>query len=215
MRAKYLTAALLASFVVVALVTIGRDALRATPPPAPAATSASVAAAVPGTVLQTAKPEPASPAPAAQASPRDVPQPRPAATERRSAAGRPAANVEVAAATPRAPERRVVATYFHGDVRCATCLKLEAYAKEAVESAFPEAIARGEVEFRAVNVDRPENRHFIEDFQLTNKTVVVTEELDGKVERHVKLDDVWRLVGNHDAYLLYVQDAVRAYREHV
>jgi hypothetical protein len=114
---------------------------------------------------------------------------------------------------PAPPVRRIVAMYFHGDVRCVTCRKVEAYAKEAVETGFAEQLAAGVVEFRAVNVDREENRHFIQDYQLTNKSVVVADEVDGSVKRWVKLDNVWALVGNHDAYLVYVQDAVRAYVE--
>lgn len=103
--------------------------------------------------------------------------------------------------------------YFHGNVRCATCRKVEAYAREAVEEGFTEQIAAGVVEFRPVNVEQPENRHFIEDYQLTSKSVVVAEVVGGSVARWVKLDNVWGLVGNHDAYLVYVQDAVRAYVE--
>ena len=36
----------------------------------------------------------------------------------------------------------VVAIYFHGNVRCATCRKIEAYADEAVQSRFSEALER-------------------------------------------------------------------------
>ncbi len=31
---------------------------------------------------------------------------------------------------------RVIAYYLHGDRRCATCIKLEAYAKESIETGF-------------------------------------------------------------------------------
>jgi hypothetical protein len=130
--------------------------------------------------------------------PADAPAPR-----------RPAA---VPANAP-AQKHRVIATYFHGNVRCATCRKVEAYAREAVEEGFRSEIEAGVVEFRAVNVDAPENAHFIEDYRLTNKSVVVTEEVDGVVARWAKLDEVWGFVGNHDVYLAYVQDAVRGYLE--
>ncbi len=125
------------------------------------------------------------------------------------------ATKEVVATDPKVvtPTHKIVAMYFHGDVRCSTCRKVEAYAKEAVETGFGEQVAAGVVEFRPVNVEREENRHFIQDYQLTNKSVVVADEVDGNVKRWVKLDDVWTLVGNRAAYLNYVQDAVRAYVE--
>ncbi len=111
------------------------------------------------------------------------------------------------------PTHKVVAMYFHGNIRCATCRKVEAYAKEAVEEGFAQQVRDGEVEFRPVNVEQPENRHYIQDYQLTNRSVVVVEEVGENVARWVRLDDVWSLVGNHEMYLVYVQDAVRAYVE--
>ncbi|MFA6958314.1 MAG: nitrophenyl compound nitroreductase subunit ArsF family protein [Thermoanaerobaculia bacterium] len=119
---------------------------------------------------------------------------------------------EEPAAAP-AENRKIVATYFHGNVRCATCRKVEAYAREAVEEGFRPEVAAGVVEFRAVNVEVAENGHFVEDYRLTNKSVIVTEEVNGVVARWAKLDEVWGLVGNHDAYLGYVRDAVRGYLE--
>ena len=128
----------------------------------------------------------------------------------------PTPAVQASAAAPVAPPahaRKIVATYFHGSVRCATCRKVEAYAREAVEGGFQSQVASGSVEFRAVNVEDAENRHFIQDFQLVSRSVVVTEEVDGAVARFVKLDNVWGLVGDRPAYLDYVQDAVRWYME--
>lgn len=103
------------------------------------------------------------------------------------------------------PADGVVAYYFHGDVRCNTCRKLEAYTEEAVRTAFEEALDEGRLSWRVVNIDREENAHFLEDFQLTNKTVVVAEYRAGEIVRYEKLDRVWRLVRNKDKFLRYIQ----------
>ncbi|MEO8379892.1 MAG: nitrophenyl compound nitroreductase subunit ArsF family protein [Acidobacteriota bacterium] len=110
-----------------------------------------------------------------------------------------------------APVRKAVATYFHGNVRCVTCRKIEAYAQEAVQDAFEQQLAAGTVEFRVVNVEEDANRHFIQDYQLVSKTLVVTEEVDGAVARWAKLDDVWTLVSDRTAFFRYVQGGVRNY----
>ncbi len=106
---------------------------------------------------------------------------------------------------------QVVVTYFHGDVRCATCKKLEAYAKAAVEKAFAAELADGRLVFRTVNTDRPENAHFLTDYSLVTKSLVVTEESGGKVLRWTNLDRIWRLVGDRQAYDEYVVAGVRAH----
>jgi len=216
MRLKTLATILLAIFVVTAVAAIVMQR------PAPAATADGRQAAGPaptGSVphdLTTPAFRDVLPEMTTSAATQDVGKP----AEKRDDAPAPLAKANrttsVPAAVPAEPpaqKRRIVATYFHGNVRCATCRKVEAYAREAVEEGFRPEVAAGVVEFRAVNVELAENTHFVEDFRLTNKSVIVTEEVDGVVARWAKLDEVWGLVGNHDACLGYVRDAVRGYLE--
>lgn len=105
-----------------------------------------------------------------------------------------------------ADEDEVVAFYFHGDFRCTTCRTIEAYAAEAVNGGFADQIASGSLEWRVVNVERPENKHFIEDFQLVTRSVVLAEYHDGKVVRWQNLDKVWQLVRDKDRFVSYVQN---------
>lgn len=212
MRLKRVLTGVLLTFVVLALAFVVRD-VRGPKETAPGADAANMAASLPEPQVVEASPSiaPAEDPPIVRsvAAARPTPEPAmPVANITRQAA-RPAVAKE---AVP-AAVHKVVATYFHGNIRCPTCRKVEAYAREAVDEGFAPQIATGAVEFRAVNVDDAANRHFIEDFQLTNKSVVVTDEVDGAVLRWVKLDEVWSLVGNRGAYVTYVQDGVRGYLE--
>jgi hypothetical protein len=100
----------------------------------------------------------------------------------------------------------VVAFYFHGNARCATCRKIEAYADEAVHSGFPEALEDGALVWRVVNIDEDGNQHFVQDFQLVTRSVVLAEFRDGKVVRWQNLDKVWQLVRSKDSFIDYIQD---------
>ena len=102
---------------------------------------------------------------------------------------------------------QVVAYYFYGNVRCATCRKLEAYSKEALEDGFSEEIASGRLEWRAVNVDEIENEHFVTDFELVTRALVLVEYTDGEMTRWQDLKLIWKLVGDKPGYLTYVQEA--------
>ena len=114
---------------------------------------------------------------------------------------------------PTAPEGAavdgVVAFYFHGNVRCATCKKIEAYASEAVAAGFSDQLASGRLVWRVVNVDEPENKHFIGDFQLVTRSVVLAEYSGGNVVRWDNLDKVWQLVRSKDGFVEYVQEETR------
>jgi hypothetical protein len=105
----------------------------------------------------------------------------------------------------------VVAIYFHGNVRCATCRKIESYAHEAVKSGFSEALEEGSLAWRVINVDEAENAHFIQDFQLVTKSVVLAEYREGQVVRWENLDKVWQLVRDEDRFVDYIQSETREF----
>jgi len=64
------------------------------------------------------------------------------------------------------PSRKLVVYYFHGTARCPTCRKFESLTDEAIKGHFSEALGRGTLEWRVVNIERPGNEHFVDDYQL-------------------------------------------------
>jgi hypothetical protein len=106
---------------------------------------------------------------------------------------------------------KVVVTYFTTDVRCVSCRTIEALAQRAVVEGFPAELARGEVVFRIVNTSRPEHAHFIERYQITNKTVVVAHQQDGKELAWTGRQEVWSLFQEPERFLTYVREPVKAY----
>jgi hypothetical protein len=127
-----------------------------------------------------------------------------------AAAGNPPA-----AGTPAPPAAEpallVLVTYFTTDVRCPTCLKIEKQTRAAVESGFADELAAGSVRFQSVNFDQPQNKHFIDDYGLAFKTVVVSEWRQGKEVKWEKYDKVWELVGEPDAFAAYLQQGIRSH----
>ena len=125
--------------------------------------------------------------------------------------GEPRANASAAPqATPRTRAETVV-YYFHGTSRCHTCRTIEAYAAEAVRAAFGAELASGRLVWQPLNVDEAANQHFIKDYQLYTRSLVV---VDGSNPKRFKnLAKVWELVRDKPAFVKYVQDEVRAFRK--
>jgi len=109
------------------------------------------------------------------------------------------------------PKEGIVAFYFHGNVRCATYRKIEAYTDEAIRAGFAEALDTGTLTWSVINVDQPANKHFIEDFQLVTRSVVLAEYHDGNVVRWKHLDKVWQLVRSEGAFVEYIQGETREF----
>lgn len=118
-----------------------------------------------------------------------------------------------APAAPIAPakknKQRVVVYYFHGRARCYTCKTIEKLTRESIDRDFAKEKRAGQVEFKAVNVEMRENSHFIQDYRLTSKSVVL-QKIAG--EKHVDwkiLDKTWVLVRDKEAFTRYIQTEVK------
>ena len=102
----------------------------------------------------------------------------------------------------------LVAYYFHGTSRCPTCLKMEKYAREAIEESFDGDVQSGRVQWQAVNYDEPANEHFVKQYELfASALVLVSGQAD--VQRWQKLERIWDLVGDEQAFKNYVIDEVK------
>jgi len=120
----------------------------------------------------------------------------------------PLSEPAVASTPPVVPAERgrVVVYYFHGNMRCPTCRAIEALTREAIETGFARDLADGKMEMLAVNVDEPANGHFVTDYQLVTKSVVVVR-FEGDLQKEWKnLDQVWQQVQDKDAFIRYIQD---------
>ena len=78
---------------------------------------------------------------------------------------------------------------------------------------FAGPIAEKRVVWRTLNVDEPENNHFVKDYGLYTKSVVVSEVQDGREVRWKNLDQVWKLLGDPAAFQGYVEREVQAFLE--
>jgi len=74
----------------------------------------------------------------------------------------------------------------------------EAYSQEAISEAFADELAAGTLSWKVLNTDEKANKHFVTDFELVTKAVVLVEYLDGKVV-------------HKEEFIKYVQDSTREF----
>lgn len=103
-------------------------------------------------------------------------------------------------------DSKLIVYYFHTTARCVSCHKIEQYTKEAVEKYFFDEIARGRLDFKMLNVEEPPNKHFVQDYQLYTKSVVISKIIDGKEAAFKNLDKVWQFLRNKEKFYSYIKD---------
>ena len=109
--------------------------------------------------------------------------------------------------------RTYSAYYFHGNFRCDNCKKIEQYSQEAIEKYFAEELKTKKLTFTIINTDLPGNEHYIEDYQLYTRSLVIAEFEDGKQIRWKNLAKVWDYLNDKDAFYEYVKSEIRNYLE--
>ena len=209
MKGKNVLTVLLLVFVIASLgyVAFGELGRRVSAP-------APEKAAVPASPATPAKPA----APAATIAPERATAPTPATAvvtqEPKTPAPLPERAPEAAkSAKTEAPAagKHFVAYYLHGKARCVSCTTIEKLTKIALDTHFADAQKSGLMDVRILNVETPENRHYIQDYQITNQSVVLSELQDGKEVRWKNLKQVWRLFRDETAFDDYIRTETDAF----
>lgn len=111
------------------------------------------------------------------------------------------------------PAKYLIVYYFHGNFRCTSCLRIEQYTKEVTEQYFQEELQSGRVIFKAINVEEPGNEHFIKDYQLYTRSVVLSIIEKDKEAQYKNLTKVWNYLRNKQKFYDYVKDEINKYLE--
>lgn len=109
------------------------------------------------------------------------------------------------------PQKKYIVYYFHGNFRCPSCKKIESYTDETVHLKFARQLKNGLILWRVVNTDEPANKHFLKDYQLFTKSVVVVEIKNGKQSRWKNLDKVWEYLGDKSKFSLYIENEIKQF----
>lgn len=108
------------------------------------------------------------------------------------------------------PSTKLVVYYFSEGKECATCERIPLLARAALDEYFADAMKSGEIVWCPIDVDEARNAHYIDEYGIYTKSIVLARIENGKQTRWRSLDRVWDLVYDKDAFVEYVRDEVRA-----
>lgn len=104
--------------------------------------------------------------------------------------------------------------YFHGNQRCTTCVRMEGFTKDTLNQYFSQQVNDGQVQLNIINVDLNENQHFIDDYQLIFRTVVIANAKEGVETDWRRLDKIWELANDEAAYQGYLAEEIGSMMKH-
>jgi len=105
----------------------------------------------------------------------------------------------------------VIAYYFHRTVRCAGCLEIETNAQRVIETSFATQVADKKLIWVPFNLDDPGGEEFGKEFDVSVSTLVLSKEKNGNQTEYKKLEKVWQLVHDPNAFDTYVRNEVQQF----
>ena len=108
---------------------------------------------------------------------------------------------------------KIIAYYFHGIYRCPSCKTIEKWSLDAIKNSFQEELKNGRLVWKALNIEDVQHRHFVKDYSLYTKSLIISEMNGEKEIRWKNLDKVWQLLRNQEKFFSYVAGEVKKYLE--
>ncbi len=134
----------------------------------------------------------------------------PAKTHEAAAEAASASSAAIASTQPAAADR-VIVYYFHGKARCRTCLGIQASIEKTIQDRFGAETASSALSFQEVNIDDPANQHFIQEFNLSSSSMVVTVNKGKAMTKWENCDKVWQYAHDETALAEYAEKQIRTY----
>ena len=110
-------------------------------------------------------------------------------------------------------ETKVIAYYLHGSYRCPSCKTIEKWSHEAIKLNFQDELKNGKLVWKVLNFEEPQNKHFIKDYSLYTKSLIISEVKGDKELKWKNLDKVWLLLRDQGKFFNYVESEIKKYLE--
>jgi len=101
--------------------------------------------------------------------------------------------------------------YFRSNFRCSNCYKIEEYTKEAMRRYFQDKLESGEIVYKTINIDEEENVHFVDDYKLYTKSVVLSKLKDGKEVEYKNLQKIWKYLNDEEKFHSYIKEEIYSF----
>ncbi len=110
---------------------------------------------------------------------------------------------------PQVDGHTVAVYYLHSTFRCVTCNTIEKLTRDLLDNAYGKELAEGKVHW--IEADFQENEALARQFEIVASCVVVAEVKDGAIVGYQRLDEVWTLMSDAEAFNRYISSAIDGY----
>jgi hypothetical protein len=104
---------------------------------------------------------------------------------------------------------RIDVLYFHATVRCQTCITIEEFTKNTLESEFKNELKNGTITFKSIDFLDTLNEHFQDDYKFESQTLILSKKENGKEIKWKNLDKMWDEIADYSRFKKYVVKEIK------
>ena len=109
---------------------------------------------------------------------------------------------------PVLPADKIEVVHFHATQQCVSCITVGKYALKTIKDKFPEEYASGEIVFKEINGELPENQAIVKKYQARGSSLFVNA-IRGSNDEITEDTTVWRLVNSETQYTAYFEGKLK------
>ena len=109
----------------------------------------------------------------------------------------------------------VLVYFIHGRAKCPTCDLILAHTRSALETSFSKETGNGSLVLVPVDVEKPGNENFMEDFELFTTSVVLFSRNTAGQEQWKNLSRAWELAEDGESFKAYFTGELRRFLQEV
>jgi len=98
--------------------------------------------------------------------------------------------------------------YFHPTARCESCINIENFTKELIETKYSSASV---IKYISLNIDESKNEHFKKDYSLKFSSVIISKHKNGIEEKYKNLDSIWTYSSNKEGFFKYMDSEIKEF----
>jgi len=97
--------------------------------------------------------------------------------------------------------------YFHTSYRCSNCIHFDNWTKDVVKNRL-KALA-DTLNYQTFNIEEKENKHFVDDYNLVTKSVILSAvDESGEELQWKNLDQIWVKVRDENKFKDYIESEI-------
>jgi len=97
-------------------------------------------------------------------------------------------------------ENTIQVYYFHGSIRCHTCVSVDENTHQYLKDLFPDKMENGEIIFKSINIDENESPDLVEKYQIYGQTLLfingekIIDETDDAFKYVITKPEKWKKI---------------------